>query len=224
MEKIMHKGVDIEPMDNGYGRTVYRVGRTQFGNLDAAKREIDLASCRPKVEWHTYRGRTVTIKTWPNGRVTYHGLNTEVDSVEAFEKLVDEKYGPDIWTAQMDNIKGVEYKWTEVTGPELHVTNKQRATIEALARDILEHDGLGLKFMHEYEYKHFDIGMGHYGQVYVYTVVGRKGDEATMGAVFCRTTRNMTVGPRGGVQDITKSKNHKHRSGYQTVLIHGGRN
>ena len=84
----------------------------------------------------------------------------------------------------------------------IQMTKIQQRTIEALRKDILLHDGLGERFVEGYEYKTFEVKASEVGEighkvVYLYTQVGSKTDEHTLGAIFCRTTRHIAIGPEG---------------------------
>ena len=97
------------------------------------------------------------------------------------------------------------------------MTPKQEKVIGWLKEDILLQDGLGKKFVDEYEYKQFKVEEIGYGIVFLTTKVGRKTDEGTMAAVFCRRSRLIKIGPKGGVQSLIGRK----VSGYHKVLIMG---
>ena len=87
------------------------------------------------------------------------------------------------------------------------MTDKQREMVDWLREQILFHDGL--RNTDEHEYKSFDINTEYSSFVAVSTVVGQKGDEGTMASVFCRTRRNITVGPRGGMTLLNTARYDK---------------
>lgn len=228
-----HDGIDLEyhgktitPVDNGYGRPSYQVDMTRFGTLEAAEREIDEAAKRPKVEWLEYRDFSCTKKTWPDGRITLHGFGEEFKTFDHFRIFVDAKFGPDVATPAMkkENIKKADMLFTEVDMDTVKVTPSQMKVIKRLARDIMEKDGLGLAHMDGYEFKKFELTASHGGRLYLYTVVGSKGDEGTAAALVCRTYRHMVIGRCGGVRDIGgNNPKHERAQGYNNVLIWGGR-
>lgn len=85
------------------------------------------------------------------------------------------------------------------------MTEKQAKTVEWLRKEIIRHDGYG-KHADKYEYKTFEVEEIGYGIVTVYSVVGLKGDEGTMAAILCRTTRHIAIGPRGGMKLLNSRK------------------
>ena len=222
----VYKDEVIEATHDGCGRGVWKYGATTFGNLQAAKNEIDEAAKRPKVEWLKYRDFTCTKKTWPAGNITLHGFGEEFKTFDHFRIFVDAKFGPDVATPAMEkeNIRKPHYKWTEVDMDTVKVTPSQMGVIKRLARDIMEHDGLGLAHMDGYEFKEFELTAAHGGRLYLHTTIGMKGDEGTAAGLICRTYRHMVIGRCGGVRDIG-GNNPRHRlsEGYKNVLIHGGR-
>jgi hypothetical protein len=221
---LVYHGKTITPVDNGYGRPSYQVDQTRFGTLEAAEREIDEAAKRPKVTWLKYRDFNCTKKEWPAGNITLHGFGREFGNFNDFRIFVEEHFGPDVVTPATENIAKPPYKWTEVDMDTVHVTPSQMGVIKRLAKDILEHDGLGMAHIARYEFKEFGLTAGHGGQLYLHTVVGSKDDEGTAAALVCRTYRHMVIGRCGGVRDIG-GNNPRHRlsEGYNNVLIHGGR-
>lgn len=88
------------------------------------------------------------------------------------------------------------------------MTKDQRKAIMSLVRGIMDRDGMqrdDVEFPVDYEFKSLEIvhrgreRRGGRGVVWLYTTVGRVGDEGTMAEVFCRTVRTICVTPRGAV-------------------------
>ena len=77
----------------------------------------------------------------------------------------------------------------------------QERVIENLRKDILLNDGLGVRYIDEYEYKMFEIDdtASDFGTVFLFTKVGSKIDEGTWASIICRTTRHIAIGKRGGI-------------------------
>jgi hypothetical protein len=69
------------------------------------------------------------------------------------------------------------------------------------------------------EVKQFEVTPGPKGQgAFAYIVVGRVGDEDTLAQVFCRDTRHILIGAKGGV---TLLNGKPKRKGKPMVTIHG---
>lgn len=68
----------------------------------------------------------------------------------------------------------------------------------AIAKErIFANDSNGYPGTHEY--KLFKVELLDWGVVQILTEVGRKSDEGTMAAIFCRTRRQIFVGRKGGL-------------------------
>lgn len=156
----------------------------------------------------------------------YHAAGKVFDTLDAAKNWIDEFYGYAHLDKALDEMQaeaiifgkagGIEYKVVK-TDP---ITPAQRRRLTSLCADILEHDGIGERWMGDYEYKQFEIKQ-HRNRLTVYTVVGRKGDEGTMGEVFCRVTRHFVIGPRGGIKTMTGTKSKCNN--YRGFVIWGGR-
>jgi len=103
----------------------------------------------------------------------------------------------------------------------------QEQILNNLKQDILLHDGLGEAHVDGYEYKRWEVTEHHVNRtypkprtttyVYLHAIVGRKDDEVSMAAIFCRNRRLLVIGPRGGVKSLLGKKVH----GYTRSLIWG---
>lgn len=101
----------------------------------------------------------------------------------------------------------------------------QRRTVAKLLRGVQERDRFETDVKPEdsaYEFKRVELRLVTYffkgestgSSLWLYTTVGRKGDEGTMGEIFSRTHRSIAIGPRGAVtlwngarwDDIAKKK------------------
>ena len=81
------------------------------------------------------------------------------------------------------------------------MTKQQQRIIDRLKHDILLHDGLGVEHVEHHEYKRFEVRESETSSlVFVLTEVGRKGDEGTLAAITCRTTRHICIYKRGGTR------------------------
>lgn len=106
------------------------------------------------------------------------------------------------------------------------MTNKQKQTVDMLTRVIKEYDFLG-KHKDDYEFKKFEVTEMDGGMVELFCVSGRKGDEGTMGEIFCRKTRQIFIGKNGGLHCYdNKKKNNKGATlhSWTDVTIFGYRN
>ena len=106
-------------------------------------------------------------------------------------------------------------------------TRMQRLRIQQLERDILMHDGMGKDYVHNYEYKKFEVVEDH-GNLFLVSVVGRKRDEGTWNELFNRTMRHILIGRKGGLR-LLNAKDHRRKgkassyarrgpTGYSAVL------
>lgn len=87
------------------------------------------------------------------------------------------------------------------TGDDMVLTPSQKEGVEYLRKHIILHDGSPIR-PEQYEYKRFEVSQLNRGIVFVYSVVGMKGDEGTMAEVLCRRVRHITIGKRGGLHLI----------------------
>lgn len=95
----------------------------------------------------------------------------------------------------------------------------QQTTVDNLRRDILLHDGLGERFVSEYEYKQFEVTeTKDTGTVFVYSEVGHKNDEHTLGSVLCRTIRHLAIGHKGGVRLLNPRGRNSYITGYARAI------
>jgi hypothetical protein len=103
------------------------------------------------------------------------------------------------------------------------MTKAQEKAVEKIRRYVEERD------LHKrnpnYEIKTFEVKESEQGYdfVEVYCVSGMKDDDGTMAAVCCRVTRQIFIGPRGGLtaykhEGGTKAKTLK---GWTDVMIYG---
>lgn len=102
------------------------------------------------------------------------------------------------------------------------MTKDQEKILERLRADILNHDGLGPRFVDDHEYKKWEVrehtsSIRPRTLVFLYAVVGRKGDEGTWNEVLGRTYRHIEIGPKGGVKALRGRK----VSGYRKVILLG---
>ena len=102
-------------------------------------------------------------------------------------------------------------------------TEKQVRKVEWLRKAILEHEN---RYQGEYEYKDFTVTErgfqrqdgSWYPMVAVLAEVGRKNDEGTMAAVYSRTTRIISIGPRGGMTLLNAKDGKKKVKGMFLIL------
>jgi hypothetical protein len=90
------------------------------------------------------------------------------------------------------------------------MNDTQLAVINRMHRDILAHDSHSTETTDRtegYEYKKFEVCETTSEVfpdapplVFLYTDVGRVGDEKTLAAVLCRTQRHISIGPKGGTR------------------------
>ena len=100
------------------------------------------------------------------------------------------------------------------------MTKSQAKTVERIREWVLAHDCYG---NHEhYEIKQFDVIEKESGNVWVYSVAGRKGDEDTVYLITLRTRRKIAIGSRGGVRayKFVKMKQRIFR-GWRNAMIYG---
>lgn len=78
-------------------------------------------------------------------------------------------------------------------------TKIQAQVIESLKARIFEHACLGKP--EEYEFKRWDVRQFPDSPiVFVYSVVGQKGDEGSISAIYCRDARNILIGKKGKLE------------------------
>lgn len=102
------------------------------------------------------------------------------------------------------------------------MTRAQEIAVQKIRKYIEEND------MHkndpDYEFKEFKVKETDYGTVVVYSVTGRKNDDGTMAAVFCRNRRQIFIGKRGGLRGFKYDSDKKKTTelkGWSDVLIFG---
>lgn len=97
---------------------------------------------------------------------------------------------------------------------EMVMTKAQERAIERLIHAIRKADGADRD---DYEFKEIEVSQFKLDQedcyghplVFLYTVVGRVGDEGSMAEAFARYRRNIAIGPRAGLQLLNPYKRTK---------------
>ena len=102
---------------------------------------------------------------------------------------------------------------------EIKMNAKQEKVIEALKTAILENNSFGESKAEIKECKVEDCG--DYASMFI--VVGRENDENTMASVYCRETRLIFIGKRGGVSLSMVDRNLKYK-GFSRNQVTGFRN
>lgn len=105
---------------------------------------------------------------------------------------------------------------------------KQAEVISSFQHDILEHDGHSTSHIDgkpsQYEYKRFEVDECEgRNTVYLYTEVGRIGDEGTMAEALARTTRHIAIGKQGGVRLLNPATYHHGKMHWVHYYINGYR-
>jgi len=54
----------------------------------------------------------------------------------------------------------------------------------------------------KYEFKQLEVRPAYKGTIELRTTVGLRGDEGTMASVFARTSRQVFIGPKGGLSAV----------------------
>jgi hypothetical protein len=101
------------------------------------------------------------------------------------------------------------------------MTKQQARVVEQIKRWVKERDLYSDE--EHYEIKKLEVEETEEGTVRFYCITGRKEDEGTLAAVFCRKRRHIFIGKRGGMRCFKwDEKKNKSRTLYGfDVLIFG---
>jgi len=104
------------------------------------------------------------------------------------------------------------------------MTTHQERSIKKIKAYVEENDTYNSN--EKYEIKEWQVEEIKHGVVSVYVVSGLKNDEGTLAATLARTTRQIFIGPQGGVRAYVwdeKKKKTVHKTGWSKVMSLGGR-
>lgn len=102
------------------------------------------------------------------------------------------------------------------------MTKQQELTVQKIKKYIEENDLF--KNNSDYEFKEFSVTETDYKTVIIYSITGMKNDDGTMAAIFCRNTRHIFIGERGGLRCSmwdSKKKKSVDLKGWLDVMIYG---
>lgn len=101
-----------------------------------------------------------------------------------------------------------------VYGLDCNLTPAQARVAARLCAEIFKSESHSIP--EKYEFKRCELSQCG-SMVYLYTVVGLKGDEGTMASIFCRDTRHIMIGKNGGCRLLNARQSSKAKGFWNCV-------